>query len=82
MKADIDAAFRRIPLQPWHRWAAFVVWLFCGEAWAASHIGMPFGAASSGIAWHKIGDLIAMFARILLGLPMLRYVDDYFAVDR
>ena len=53
-----------------------------GEPWMAKHIGMPFGAAASGIAWHKVGRLLQRIACKLLGIPMLRYVDDYFAVDR
>ena len=82
MKADIDSAFRRVPVRPDHRWAAAVAWQYRGEAWISTHIGMPFGAAASGIAWHKVGHLLLMIGRILLGLPLLRYVDDYFAVDR
>lgn len=82
MKADIDAAFRRIPVKDDHRWATSVAWLFRNEPWMATHIGMPFGAAASGIAWHKIGDLLCEIGRKLLGIPLFRYVDDYFAVDR
>ena len=48
----------------------------------ATHIGMPFGAAACGIAWHKIGHLLLMIGRIMLGLPLYRYVDDYFSADR
>jgi len=65
-----------------HRWAAGVTWNFKNEPWVATHIGMPFGAAASGIAWHKIGNLLLKIGRKLLGLPLWRYVDDYFAVDR
>ena len=43
---------------------------------------MPFGAAASGIAWHKIGHLLTLIGRKLLGLPLFRYVDDYFSTDR
>ena len=82
MKADIDSAFRRIPVRDDHRWAAAVTWLYKKEAWTTTHIGMPFGAAASGIAWHKIGHLLSMIGREMLGLPLFRYVDDYFAVDR
>lgn len=82
MKADIDAAFRRIPVRGDHRWAACVTWLYKNEPWMASHIGMPFGAAASGIAWHKIGNLLLTIGRKLLGIPLYRYVDDYFAADR
>ena len=82
MKADIDAAFRRIPVRDDHTWAAAVTWSYGGEPWVARHIGMPFGAAASGIAWRKIGHLLLMLGRTLLGLPLYRYVDDYFAADR
>ena len=82
MKADIDAAFRRIPIRRDQRWAASVAWLYHGEPWTATHIGMPFGAAASGIAWHQVGHLLLMIGSILLGLPLYRYVDDYFAIDR
>ena len=82
MKADIDSAYRRVPIKQTHRWAASVAWKCRGQTWTATHIGMPFGATASGIAWHKVGDLLALIGRRLLGLPLLRYVDDYFAVDR
>lgn len=75
MKADIDAAFRRIPSRESHRWAAAVTWSFRGEAWTATHIGMPVGAAASGIAWHKIGHLLQLIGQKLLGLPLFRYVE-------
>ena len=81
-KADVDAAFRRVPVREDHKWAAGVTWLFENEPWFATHIGMPFGAAASGIAWHKVGRLIQKISHKLLGLPLWRYVDDYFAVDR
>ena len=82
MKADIDSAFRRIPVKASQRWAAAVTWSYKGTPWIATHIGMPFGAAASGIAWHKVGHLLCMIGRVLLGLPLYRYVDDYFAADR
>ena len=82
MKADINAAFRRIPLREDHRWAAAVAWLCGDEAWVSTHIGMPFGSAASGLAWNKIGHLLLRIARVLLFIPIFRYVDDYFAADR
>ena len=81
-KADIDAAFRRVPLKESHRWAAAVAYMFQGEAWVALHNGMPFGATASVLAWDDVGDLLAMIATRLLHLPLFRYVDDYFAADR
>jgi len=81
-KADVDAAFRRLPIRESHKWAAGVAYLLDGEPWVAFHEGMPFGATSSVVAWHRIGALITAFARKLLHLPVFRYVDDWFAADR
>ena len=59
-----------------------VAYLNGGSPQLAWHNAMPFGATSSVVAWHRIGELIATIARRLLHLPVLRYVDDYFAADR
>ena len=80
-KADIDVAFRRLPLRPEHRWAACVAFVVGSHIFLASHLTMPFGATASVHAWDRIGSLFAFFARELLKLPVLRYVDDYFSVD-
>ena len=81
-KADVDAAFRRVPLCEAHKWAAGVAYLYKGEPWVATHLGMPFGATSSVVAWHRIGELITALARKLLHLPVFRYVDDWFGADK
>jgi hypothetical protein len=81
-KADVDSAFRRLPIRESHKWAAGVSYIFENEPWVAFHQGMPFGATSSVVAWHRIGALITSIARELLHLPVYRYVDDWFAVDR
>ena len=81
-KADIDAAFRRVPLKESHKWAAAVAYMFKGEAWIALHEAMPFGATASVLAWDDVGDLLSVIATRLLHLPLFRYVDDYFAADR
>ena len=62
-KADIDAAFRRVPLQESHQWAAVVAYLYHGEPWVAVHRSMPFGATASVVAWHKVGALLQDLAR-------------------
>ena len=80
--ADIDSAFRRIPLMLQHRWAAGIVYMHAGVAYVAFHFAMPFGATSSVCNWHRVGDLILVIARRLLHMPMLRYVDDYFNPER
>jgi len=81
-KADIDAAFRRVPLMGTHVWAAGVAYLVDNVAWCSFHHGMPFGATSSVWAWHRIGAMLAHLAVKLLHIPVLRYVDDYFSADR
>ena len=81
-KADVDSAFRRVPLCGEHQWAAGVAYLFQNIVYVAIHKAMPFGATSAVVAWHRVGALIAAVARALLHLPVKRYVDDYFAVER
>ena len=71
-KADIDAAFRRVPLMGAHIWAAGVTYLVGNVAWCSFHHAMPFGATSSVWAWHRIGAMLAHFARKLLHIPVLR----------
>ena len=80
--ADIDSAFRRIPLNVQHRWAAGVAYLHNGIAYVAFHYAMPFGATSSVFNWHRVGDLILTIARRILHMPLSRYVDDYFGPER
>ena len=80
--ADIDSAFRRLPLRKSHRWAAGVAYLVDGIPRVSFHYGMPFGATSSVYSWHRIGDLILKIARRILFIPMCRYVDDYFCPER
>ena len=81
-KADVDAAFRRIPLLAEHRWAAAVVFKWLGEIVVAIHNSSPFGATSSVHAWERQGTLICNIARRLLKLGCFRYVDDFFGCER
>ena len=80
-KADIDAAFRRVPIRAEHRRFAWVVFSAAGKVWAAQHAAAPFGATSSVHSWERVGALIAEAARVLLRIAALRYVDDYFGPD-
>ena len=81
-KADIKSAFRRIPLQSSHTWAAGVAFKVRGQVWVSMHKACPFGALASVHAWERVGRLLATLARKLLHLPVLRYVDDLFTCDR
>ena len=81
MKADIDAAYRRVPIAPEDRWAAAVVFKADDEPMLAEHITMPFGSISSVYGWDRAGDMLTHFARVLLKIPLNRYVDDYFGAE-
>ena len=80
-KADIDAAFRRVPIRAEHRRFAWIVFSAAGQVWAAQHAAAPFGATSSVHSWARVGAFIAEAARVLLRIAALRYVDDYFGPD-
>ena len=82
VKADISAAFRRVPLFPGHRWAAGVAYMAEGQAWVAWHIACMFGAASSVYNWERIGALLAAIIVGVLKICLFRYVDDMFAPER
>jgi hypothetical protein len=53
-----------------------------GKLYASRHVATPFGATSSVYAWHRVGAMIQHIAIALLRIPILRYVDDFFAVER
>ena len=46
------------------------------------HNACPFGAVASVHAWERLGAALCYLGRKLLGLPLLRYVDDYYGPDR
>ena len=81
-KADIDSAYRRIPICGQHLWACAVVFKCCGEIWTAQHRAMPFGAVAAVHAWERVGALVCHIACRLLRLTLFRYVDDFFGCER
>ena len=81
-KADVDSAFRRVPIQPGHRVVAWVTYRLRGRVMAAQHITLPFGGLACVHGWERAGAFLAAAARKLLRLPVLRYVDDFFSVER
>jgi len=80
-KADVDAAFRRIPIAPGHRQFGGVAFVKGGTIFGAKHLSMPFGSVASVHNWDRVGSMLCTFARRLLHIPCLRYVDDYFGPD-
>ena len=81
-KADVDAAYRRIPVDPKQRDLLWVAWMHGGVARVARHNVMPFGSTGSVFAWDRVVALLAHLARELLDLPVLRYVEDFFSATR
>ena len=80
-KADIDSAYRRIPVAPEDRELLYVGVLRKGDTFVARHNAAPFGAVASVHAWERCGALIWFVACKVLHLPVLRYVDDYFSAE-
>ena len=103
-KADIDAAFRRIPIKPEERWMCGIAFMVDGQVfatvdfpadgcflgccvlrcaqaqvWWVHHLAASSGAVGSVHGWERMGAALAHIARVHLKLPILRYVDDFFA---
>ena len=81
-KADVDSAFRRIPIMPQHRWACGVGFRLLDQTYFAQHFACPFGAVASVHAWERVGAALTHIARKLLRIALSRYVDDMFAPER
>ena len=81
-KADVESAFRRIPIRPSHRWVCGFGFKHDDDVWVSEHYACPFGAVASVHAWERVGEAIARIARVILKLPVCRYVDDYFSAER
>ena len=81
-KRDIQNAFRRLPVRTEHLFLVWVVWMSSGEKVAAPHLGMPFGAVASVVAWHRVGSWLAKVIMTVARAPMARYVDDYFGASK
>ena len=80
-KADIDAAYRRIPVYASHRCLLGVVFMVKGVIWFAQHIACPFGLSGSVYAWDHLGALLRAIAVKVLRIPLFRYCDDFFACE-
>ena len=81
-KADIDAAFCRLPIAASQRRFAKIVFLHHGKFMVSEHFCMPFGSIASVHNWDRMGSFLCAVGRALLKIPLSRYVDDYMAGDR
>ena len=80
-KADIDSAYRRIPVHEDDLWAAHVVFVSRGRIYVSRHNAVPFGATGSVHGWDRLGALLAAIARSELHIGALRWVDDYHGAE-
>ena len=82
LKADVDSAFRRVPILPEHRKLAAVLFAVGNQLYSSTHLALPFGFTGSVVAWERVGAAIATIIRRALMIGVLRYVDDLFAVEQ
>ena len=62
-QADIDSAFRRIPVKADHRWACGIVFKHEGVVYFSEHAAVPFGATAAVHAWERcLRNLLYSFA--------------------
>ena len=81
IKADIDSAFRRVPIRPDHRKFAHIILRVGEEIYSAVHLVMMFGSIASVHNWHRVAALLRTIGRRILKIPLHVFVDDYFTVD-
>ena len=74
LKIDINAAYRRIPIERAHQWLAWVVFLVGGVVMASQHHAFPFGATASVYAWNRFAVFLVFLARRMLHTHLLRSV--------
>ena len=58
LKADIDAAYRRIPIRTKHQRLCYIAFLHKGVLVIAQHLGLPSDAVSSVHDWDRVGMLL------------------------
>jgi hypothetical protein len=80
-KADIDSAFRRVPVGEGFEWLMWVCFMVNGKVWASRHRVFPFGCTSAVHSWNRVGAMLRHIVLHLLHLPVFRYVDDFFGVE-
>ena len=64
-QADIDSAFRRIPIRPDHRMYANVVFKCNDQTLVAQHLSVMFGSVASVHHWERVGTHILSLSQQL-----------------
>jgi hypothetical protein len=83
VKSDFKAAYRCCPVSSADlEWTgALIVDPLTLRIHASHHLACPFGAKASVYAWDRVGAAFVRFARLVLLVPILRYVDDLFGPE-
>ena len=58
LQADIDSAFRRIPVKPMDREYSSIAFKCNGNVVIAQHLAMMFGSVASVHPWERVGENI------------------------
>ena len=74
-QADIDSAYRRVPVAPAHRWTTAITFQCNGETYVSTHYALPFGGTASVHGWHRIGDMIAVIGRRIVKVQVRQRMD-------
>ena len=59
-KADIDSAFRRIPIRPQDREYSYIAFRYNGNVVVAKHLALMFGSVASVHHWERVGECCSM----------------------
>ncbi|KAF4648826.1 hypothetical protein FOZ61_002113, partial [Perkinsus olseni] len=83
-KSDHAAAYRQVPCSVDSR--KYTVILLkdpdTGSVFGFYHLAQPFGASSSVINYCRVSQALAHIGRVVLAIPVINYLDDYFGVER
>ena len=58
-KADVDSAYRRVPIKQQHREFSAVVFKYKGQVLISVHYCLPFGATAAVFGWDREGSVPA-----------------------
>ena len=81
-KGDVSSACRRVRAKRAHRHLLAFAFMVSGVMMIANQNSAPFGAVGAMWAWHRIANLIMICCRQFMMLPLMKYVDDFFAINR
>ncbi|KAF4656931.1 hypothetical protein FOL47_008665 [Perkinsus chesapeaki] len=82
-KSDHASAYRQVPCSP-ESYKLSVILIkepVSGLCKAFFHTGQPFGAASSVINYCRVSQALSHLGRVIFGIPLLNYLDDYYSLE-